>query len=327
MVTANILIDRAQLADGSRLALAVACAALTAIPALAVVIALDQYEIEPLRHMLLVFYAGASIAPGISFLVAPQSVFVAALIEEALKALILLAVCRIFSAEVDEPIDALIYAFLIAIGFGFTENIQRFAAYPGFPSDLSIDVNLLVLRFGAMIGHLTFTGAFGTAVAIRFDTGSKLSVPAGFVAAVVLHCLWDSIPLAGGASFVLRFVPFAVLVLFAARRFHRHESVLIRQFGAYDSIIQEFVEGEQEEFPDRIRRFEVLGDLVARPWSAECRARYRHFQAVSKLAFLRWNAQRRKIPAGEIELREIELISQIRSTHREMRDCQRPANP
>ncbi|HLK66567.1 MAG TPA: PrsW family glutamic-type intramembrane protease [Bryobacteraceae bacterium] len=321
----NVLIYRQLLVEGvARLPFAMLCSALTAIPPIGVMLALDHYEIEPLGHMVLVFYCGASIAPGFTLLIGPKTFFAGALAEEGAKALLVLGVCHFFAHEVDEPVDALIYSFLVAIGFGFTENNIHFTNHPGFHGDLAVLVSLLAVRFAAMIGHLTFTGLFGTGLAIRLETGSKVSIPLSFAAGVGLHYLWNSTPLAGGPAFLLRFLPFVLLVFFVARRFHRHESALIREYGSYYPIIQEFVEGQQEEFPDRARRFEVLGDVMVRPWSLECRARYQHFQAVSKLAFLRWNMRRGLGPAGEAaQQREQVLVARIQSTYLKLKDCRK----
>jgi len=273
--------------------------------------------------MFMAAFAGVTLAPPLALvmqLFVPSSIWSAALLEETAKAIVIFGVFRVFRFEIDGSVDALIYSLLVAMGFGFTENTFYFAAHATVPLDDLAIVSPLVQRFSAMTGHLAFTGMTGVGLALWLDGGPRLRIPMGFAGAVVLHYWWDAVTESGPLMFWIRSVPLCLVLLFAFVRFRRHEALVIHEYSAYCSTIQCYVEGEQEEFTDATRRFEIIAELITAPWNSENRARYRHFCAVSQLAFLRRNISRGAVRSGPwAELREQQLIRQIRETDKRLR--------
>ncbi|MBI2625399.1 MAG: PrsW family intramembrane metalloprotease [Candidatus Nealsonbacteria bacterium] len=143
------------------------------------------------------------------------SIFGVALIEEGLKYLIVKE--RVLkNPEFDEPIDAMLYMIIVALGFAAVENVLIIFNF-GKNSLSSFIFSIAILRFvGATFLHTLSSGTIGYFLARSlFLPKRKLTYMAsGFAIAVILHGLYNfSIITADGYSKAL--IPMAILTSLA----------------------------------------------------------------------------------------------------------------
>ncbi len=152
-----------------------------------------------------------------------SATFVAPLVEEPAKALILLFI--VFSRHFDNTTDGFVYGAACGLGFGVTENFMYFWSV-GATGDMDAYVGTVVVRtlYSAMM-HAAASSTIGAALGFaKFrGIGVKLIVPLfGLGVAMSIHALWnglltaEGIVGAGGALAVLNFLlfPLEFLTLF-----------------------------------------------------------------------------------------------------------------
>lgn len=140
----------------------------------------------------------------------PLAIFLMAAIEEIVKfALVYLWIHK--RKEFDEPIDAMIYMIVAALGFATLENVASV-------SRSSSGVELMTLRFiGATLLHSLSSGLIGFYWAKAIATGRALLWPItwGLTVAIVVHTIFNILVLNYGpvwqATIFLAFVGFFVL--------------------------------------------------------------------------------------------------------------------
>ncbi|HEB01503.1 MAG TPA: PrsW family intramembrane metalloprotease [Candidatus Portnoybacteria bacterium] len=183
----------------------------------------DRKHPEPKRMILKTFVWGMLAAPvavvlelalswllGLpdfsNFLKLLLSIFlISALVEECLK----YSVVRFFiikSSEFDEPIDAMIYCIVAALGFATVENIMVVLTVSA--SQVYNLYSVMALRFiGATFLHALSSGLVGYYLGlVIFDrTKSKKLIIKGLILAIVFHGLYN--------YFVLTPGPFSLLYL------------------------------------------------------------------------------------------------------------------
>ncbi|NLG21193.1 MAG: PrsW family intramembrane metalloprotease [Actinomycetales bacterium] len=221
---------------------------LTASIALGIVVPVllwvDRLEAEPARIMWFAFLWGALVSTagalilndiGMAFFaglhldpVFTGAVFVAPLVEEALKCLGVLVIFVVARREFNGVVDGIVYAGMVAVGFAFIENIIYLGgAYNEFgtPGLLGIFVmRVLVSPFA----HPMFTICFGIALGMithRRQWKFAFIPVLGFVAAVFLHFLWNFAALSTIDGFLLAyvlvqvplFIGFVVLLVYSRR--------------------------------------------------------------------------------------------------------------
>lgn len=200
---------------------------------LAVLVLLDSYKLVRLRTVLGVVLAGMLVAgvayvvngallPGFKF--AAYSRYVAPLIEEALKALVIAALIR--AHRVGFLVDAAICGFAVGTGFAMIENLDYLAQWP----DSALGT-WVVRGFGTALMHGGATASFAVlALAFLERAGGwswRVLLP-GYVLAVLLHSAFNHFlywPLHAtlGVVFVLPLVLWAV--------FARSEAALAEWLG------------------------------------------------------------------------------------------------
>mgnify|MGYP000630952602 CR=1 FL=1 len=114
-----------------------------------------------------------------------------AITEEGLKfAVVYFRVLR--TTQLDEPIDAMIYMIIAALGFAAIENILLLA--PLFQEDFAMTLKLTVFRFlGATLLHVLASAIIGYYLAISLRK-SKLKIPLlihGFTLAILVHGFYN----------------------------------------------------------------------------------------------------------------------------------------
>jgi len=182
---------------------------------------IDRWEPEPRAALLfaLLWGAAASVAIALVFSFIAQigqalagigdsyatvlfsAVVQAPIVEEVAKGFGILLLFWAFRRQFDGPVDGLVYAAVIAVGFAFTENIQYFGlALAG--SDLGAVSEIFFLR-GVLspFAHVMFTACTGIVLGIasrRASGGGAIGYfLIGLVPAIALHALWN------GAAFLV----------------------------------------------------------------------------------------------------------------------------
>lgn len=212
---------------------------------------LDRWEPEPPRLLVLAFLWGASVAVVVSVALemvidaavnnggpesSPVTIAVGApVIEEAAKGLfLLLMMTGVRRNELNSLTDCLVYAGVTAVGFAWLENIFYIADGASLADSLLTAVMRLVMGPFAHPLFTTFT-AIGVHFALqqRNWVARAGCVLLGYLAAVVMHGLWNGSALAGpGAYFglyVVWMMPVFVLAVTLAVRSRRREQRIVAE--------------------------------------------------------------------------------------------------
>lgn len=116
-----------------------------------------------------------------------------ALVEEVLKYLVVREKV-LSSPEFDEPIDAMLYMIIAALGFAASENILIFFSPKGFSREIFETLSLAGFRFiSATFLHALTSGLLGYFLALSFFETRKhfRFITLGLVAAIFLHGLYN----------------------------------------------------------------------------------------------------------------------------------------
>ncbi|MFP5019419.1 PrsW family glutamic-type intramembrane protease [Pseudonocardia phyllosphaerae] len=225
-------------------------ALLPVVPVVAAFLWVDQWEPEPPALLMGAFLWGAGFAAlvalwlntsasgvldaaagaGAGELFAP--VVVAPFVEEFAKGLFVVGLLVFRRREFDGVIDGIVYAGITAAGFAFTENILYLGRAVSDPQTSGVLATLFVRGVASPFAHPLFTCMIGLAAGL--GVGSRgvarrvLLLVGGYLAAVVLHGLWNgaSVLAAEPGSFfqvyffvmLPVFVGLVMLVVFARRR-------------------------------------------------------------------------------------------------------------
>lgn len=179
---------------------------------LAAVLSLDRLEPEPRLHLAFAFAWGAGVAVGLAvlFTMAGVALFaeagygertvdvigtvvLAPVIEEALKGSALLLLLR-RRREIDGLTDGIVYASMAGLGFAAVENVGYYLLAFG-EEGVEAAIQLFVIR-GLVdpLGHPVYTSMIGVGVAYaltRRNHARFAAIPLGYLAAVLLHALWN----------------------------------------------------------------------------------------------------------------------------------------
>lgn len=206
----------------------------TAAAAVALVLLIDRLEPEPRLNLLFAFAWGAGIAALLALVLntvardyatvpafgATEGTFITAaivapIIEETAKGAALLGLLKYRPREIDGPTDGVVYAAMVGIGYALTENVNY---YMRGLHDGGLHLASAVVLRGviAPLCHPLFTAmiGLGVAYAARHRTNRRRAVLAGWVAAMVLHGLWNGSASAGWQWLALVYAGL-LLVLFA----------------------------------------------------------------------------------------------------------------
>ncbi len=201
----------------------------------------DRWEPEPSRLLLTAFIWGASVAVLGALLINETAavlgevalgagggdfvslVISAPLAEEAFKGAFLLGLLWFRRREFDGIVDGVVYAGLVAAGFAFVENILYFGrafADTGLTGgDVGGGVVLVFVLRGLLspFAHPLFTAMIGIAVGVAARSRNAavmvLMPIVGYVAAVILHALWN---FSAAAGLFVAVYPLIMVPLFGA---------------------------------------------------------------------------------------------------------------
>ena len=167
----------------------------------------DVFEPEPLGKILKAVAWGAIPAVLFSLLLEACILFwagllTAALIEEACKGIYVYRMRK--DPELEGPMDGLVYGVAVGVGFEIVENLLY-----SFSTEFGLEI--AVLR-SISVGHILFTGLFGLMVGMAKIKGKRLLIGYGYVGAVLMHLVWNSlVSVHWGFYFIL--VPAFILML------------------------------------------------------------------------------------------------------------------
>ncbi|MGY4860085.1 PrsW family intramembrane metalloprotease [Cryobacterium sp. AP23] len=245
------------------------CLVLALVPLTLVILAVrwvDRWEPEPRPALwfaflwgagvsivtALVFDLGVQIVAATSGAARPAGEFMSAvvqapLVEEGAKGFGLLLLFWVIRGQFNGPIDGVVYAAMIAAGFAFSENIQYFGIAMLEGGLGTLGVTFLLRGVLSPFAHVLFTACTGFALglAARRAHGSGYigTVLIGFVAAVLLHALWNGAffflttdESLIGYYFLVQFPMFlgAILTMVWLRR--HEEKLTVHRLGDYAAV-------------------------------------------------------------------------------------------
>lgn len=217
---------------------------------------LDRFEAEPTRYLVMAFLWGALIAVLIAMTLntagqlvlwgslpeaeslALTAVFVAPVVEEAAKGLLVLLVWWFARREFDGITDGMVYAGVTAAGFAFTENIQYLAlAWVEHGQD-GLTATFVGRCLLSPFAHPMFTICTGIGIGIAATSRRgpvKVVAPVvGFLIAVLAHAVWNLAAVSGGEGLIAVYLLVEVPLFLAFVGFvvwiRRREGRLIGQF-------------------------------------------------------------------------------------------------
>ncbi|PZS25622.1 MAG: PrsW family intramembrane metalloprotease, partial [Pseudonocardiales bacterium] len=177
------------------------------------VLVLDRYEPEPRRLLLFTFFWGATAAAFVALILNTVGVLVlrqltdnatadfisasigAPVVEECATGAVILVLLRTRRHELDGPIDGIVYAALVALGFAMTENILYYSSAAGQGSTALIGTFVVRGVFSPFL-HPMFTAATGIGLgyaAIARNRPARILAPiAGLLVAMLLHGIWNA---------------------------------------------------------------------------------------------------------------------------------------
>ena len=307
LVTAAVLALTAA-GTGGRVFTVAAVVAMLPLPLyIGVVLWLDRFEPEP-RHMLAIaFLWGASVAVVVSGVVnglmdavvgqALSAMASAPMVEEALKAAILFRFYIARRDEFDGPVDGVIYAAMVGLGFAFAENVDYYgrALQHGGTSGLALIFTLRGML--APFSHPLFTSLTGLGLGVARQSSSRpvrVVAPAvGFFGAVALHALWNAGASAGLFFFLvygLVMLPALAALLIVVAVALKFEGRVIQAQLAPEAATGLLTAAEYSSLCSVRGRLHASAAAFRRGGLAAWRERHAFHRAASELAFLRRRA-------------------------------------
>jgi protease PrsW len=196
---------------------------------------IDKWEPEPKRLLFFAFTWGAAVSIAVTLLIQPFFVLTfqfsdipdlqtymatvqAPIVEEFAKSLGLLLLLLFARRHFDGPVDGVVFAFTIAGGFAFTENILYFGRAIAESASPASDFAQVFFLRGVMspFAHAIFTGTTGLIMgfaARRWHTGASVAAfVVGLLPAMFLHNRWNSM----GQGFLVDYILVQVPIFFLA---------------------------------------------------------------------------------------------------------------
>lgn len=220
------------------------------------ILMLDRIEPEPGWVLFFAFAWGAGVAVvaslllngwGLAYVTVPLfgrelgdflgTAAVAPLVEESAKGVVLLILLWRRRQEIDTFTDGVVYAGMVATGFAFIENILYFlsAFFDG-----TLVATFAIRGLVAPFGHPLYTAMIGVGVAyaaMRTGAVRLLAPVAGWVAAVLLHGMWNGSTYFGwtglAVAYMVLFAVLMALVSLATRDRHRQVGAIARYLPPY----------------------------------------------------------------------------------------------
>jgi protease PrsW len=307
---------------------------------------IDRYESEPLWMLATTFIWGAVVAVFIAFIfnttfmimaaVAtrnPQigrnvgAVISAPIVEESVKAFILLILFLWKKDEFDGIVDGIVYAGMVGLGFAMTENILYYGRALQEGQD-ALKFVFILRGMASPFAHPLFTSMTGIGLGWSRQSNNgfiKLVAPVvGFMLAVLMHATWNGSATYGGeyGFFAVYFGimgPASVITLMVIFFSLRREGRIVRQF-LYPDYQNGFFDPQEYERLCSIRgrmgmSWAVLTKQGISPW----RTRMRCNQIASELAFHRCRVARGMVRQAHLaQERENEYLYKLQELRQKL---------
>ncbi|HSZ39655.1 MAG TPA: PrsW family intramembrane metalloprotease [Trebonia sp.] len=223
---------------------------------LSAVLWMDRLEPEPRGNLVAAFAWGAGIAAlfallintaGLEYVTQPalgagtgeyvSATFGAPFVEETLKGLILLGLLWRRRAEFDGPTDGVMYAAMVGLGFAMMENVGYYinALVTPMQGGVALLGYTFVLRgILSPLLHPMFTSMTGLGVAYAAThRRAGWAVPAGWLAAMVLHGVWNALSVYGVVGLVAGYGLMCCVLIALVAVLVRDRSRIVRLILAY----------------------------------------------------------------------------------------------
>ncbi|MEV0596218.1 PrsW family intramembrane metalloprotease [Nonomuraea cavernae] len=305
---------------------------------LAAVLSLDRLEPEPKLHLAFCFAwgAGVAIVLGIGLTIAGQAlfakagygaqvvstvgtVFLAPVVEEALKGAALLLLLR-RRREIDGLTDGIIYASMAGLGFAAVENVGYYLL-SFTQGGVGATIQLFVIR-GLIdpLGHPIYTSMIGVAVAYaltRRGPARYAVIPLGYLAAVLLHGLWNGSATTGSLSWIglayLVIMGALVFLIMVTVRERRH---LVATMGVH---LPAYQQTGLVTPPDIAMLSSLPGRRLARKWARGKglgKEMSDYQQAATELTMLHLRAEREGMDMDTFAVERNALLGVMANSHR-----------
>lgn len=189
------------------------CLLISIVPVLflvAILLWVDRFHKEPIRFLFYAFSWGAVPALVIAFfvqlffkpslnLMTPYTLevirlgFLAPVLEEILKAAGVLFIFWRYGRQIDDVLDAMIYAAIVGFGFAFMSNLFRYASdfiVLGYPA---LNLHFVVERTVHVLNHGLYTAIFGACLGFAKMSGNRRRfltwIGLGLLLAIATHAL------------------------------------------------------------------------------------------------------------------------------------------
>ncbi|MBE9374138.1 PrsW family intramembrane metalloprotease [Saccharopolyspora sp. HNM0983] len=309
------------------------------------IIWIDRWEPEPPVLLLGAFLWGAGGATacalllndavtGMGDLLAPdgrrfwEQAVMAPFVEEAAKALFVVALWFRRRSEFNGLVDGIVYVALSAAGFAFTENILYFGkafADGGLGSVSGGVVAVFILRgVLAPFSHPLFSAMIGIGIGLAVRTANpwlRWGYPVlGYLLAVLLHAVWNASTLLGGTEFLNMYFLIMVPVFLATGwlvvwQRKREQRIVAEQLPVLERAGL-IVPSEVELLASLTGRRGWLRK-VRRSAGADAAKAVRDYQiAVTELAFLQHRADEGRTTSAARRARREKLIEDLKQARR-----------
>lgn len=296
---------------------------------------LDRYDPEPVPQLAFAFAWGALFAifvSGIFNAVFGQAamsalgsstgdtltgIISAPFIEEATKGLGVLVIWQLFRKDFDSVVDGIVYAGVVALGFAAVENVDYYGRSFIEGGFAGLFGTFLLRGILAPFSHVLFTSMTGIGCGIARETHKpavKLIAPlAGYVAAMFLHALWNT--LASFSSqvffagyFIVQlplFLAFVGLIVYLVKR----EGRILRQTLAVEVQRGLITQPQLDTVISVFRRSGWVWSALGN--AAQMNARRQFLRAVAKLGLCYWHVERAM--TAQAETKSFTLIPKLQA--------------
>lgn len=266
---------------------------------------LDRYDPEPVRTLAFAFAWGAGIAifvSGVFNVFFKQTfgdyltgVISAPMIEEGSKGAGVLLIALLFKHDFDSVVDGIVYAGVVALGFATMENVDYYGDSLVREGAEGLATTFIMRGIFSPFSHVLFTCMTGIGCGIARETYNpilKFASPLiGYLAAIFLHALWNSLASSSPGGFWIGYllleVPLFIGFVFVIFALVRREGRILKQTLAAE-VERGLISPEQLEIA--ISVFRRSGWIASAFGNSKLfNARRKFLRAIAKLGLCHWH--------------------------------------
>jgi RsiW-degrading membrane proteinase PrsW (M82 family) len=326
--------DRAITINAEGVIIAILASFVAFIPAVLYILPivwLDRYDPEPFWLLALAFAWGALVAVIVSFIVntvigqgtvyfafnmgytmqealeigeSVGAVVSAPIFEEASKGLGLLILLVFYRRYFDDILDGLVFAGVIALGFATVENVLYYGRALGAGGVGGVALLFVLRGIMSPFAHVTFTAMTGIGCGIARESHKNvvrfLMPIVGYIAAVVLHAIWNGMAVIGGfggfvVGYIVLEIPFFLIFVGFSIYIMRRQNKILNEMLAID-IARGLIPAEHVRIATSA--FSSSGWLIGGIFNGKYKSRSKYIRAIGKLGLSYWHIQRATAAQG-----------------------------